>query len=142
MLSEYGQEKYNQYNNHHSLSPLELCLYCKSSLSLSIDALRSSDGATTTLAKASGNTTLAKASGKAVRIELNAAEKNTLRNLLFNLQTLKRQMIVKRLKAMSVFDNPLAESLGEQNEEVEIEIKEYTANLDSIMGAEMTTPPS
>ncbi len=63
MLSEYGQEKYNQYSNNHSSSPLELCLYCKSSLSLSMDALCSSDGVTTTLAKASGNTTLAKASG-------------------------------------------------------------------------------
>jgi hypothetical protein len=44
-------------------------------------------------------------------------------------------------KAMSVFDNPLAESLREQIEEIEVEIKEYTSNLDSIMGAEMTTPP-
>jgi hypothetical protein len=51
------------------------------------------------------------------------------------------QMVVEHLKAMSVFDNPLAESLGEQIEEIEVEIKEYTANLDSIMGADMTTPP-
>ncbi len=50
-------------------------------------------------------------------------------------------MVVERLKAMSVFNNPLAESLGEQIEEIEVEIKEYTANLDSIMDAEMTTPP-
>jgi hypothetical protein len=50
-------------------------------------------------------------------------------------------MVVEHLKAMSVFDNPLAESLREQNEEIEVEIKEYTSNLDSIMGAEMTTPP-
>ena len=49
-------------------------------------------------------------------------------------------MVVEHLKAMSVFDNPLAESLGEQIEEIEVEIKEYTSNLDSIMGAEMTTP--
>jgi hypothetical protein len=43
---------------------------------------------------------------------------------------------------MSVFDDPLAESLREQIEEIEVEIKEYTSNLDSIMGAEMrTTPP-
>ncbi len=49
-------------------------------------------------------------------------------------------MVVERLKAMSVFDNPLAESLGEQIEEIEAEIKEYTLNLDSIMGAEMTNP--
>jgi hypothetical protein len=78
---------------------------------------------------------------RAARIKSNAVEKNTLRNLLFNLQTQKRQMVVERLKAMSVFDNPLAESLGEQIEEIEAEIKEYTSNLDSIMGAEMTTPP-
>jgi len=63
MLSEYGQEKYDQYSNDLSLSPLELCSYCKLSLSLSMDALRSSDGDTATLAKASGNTALAKASG-------------------------------------------------------------------------------
>ena len=61
-------------------------------------------------------------------------------NLLFNLRTQKRQMVVECLKAMSVFHNPLAESLGEQIEEIEVEIKEYTSNLDSIMGAEMTTP--
>ena len=41
-----------------------------------------------------------------------------------------------------MFDNPLAESLREQIEEIEVEIKKYTSNLDSIMGAEMrTTPP-
>ncbi len=50
-------------------------------------------------------------------------------------------MVVERLKKMSVFDNPLAVSLGEQIEEIEAEIKEYTLNLDSIMCAEMTTPP-
>jgi hypothetical protein len=63
MLSEYGQERYNQYSNNLSSLPLELCSYCKSSLSLSMDALRSSDGATATLARASGDTALAKASG-------------------------------------------------------------------------------
>ncbi len=73
-------------------------------------------------------------------IKSNAAERNTLHNLLFNLRTQKRQMVVERLKAMSVFDNPLAESLGEQIEEIDVEIKECTAKLDSIMGAEMTTP--
>ena len=52
MLSEYGQEKYDQYSDDLSSSPLELCSYCKSSLSLSMDALRSSDGATATFAKA------------------------------------------------------------------------------------------
>ncbi len=50
-------------------------------------------------------------------------------------------MAVERLKAMPVFDNPLAESLGEQIEEIEVEIKEYTSNLGSLMGAEMTAPP-
>ena len=80
---------------------------------------------------------------KVAHIKSNAAEKNTLHNLLFNLRTQKRQMVVERLKAMSVFDEPLAESLGEQIVEIEAEIKEYTSNLDSIMGAaEMTTPPS
>ena len=79
---------------------------------------------------------------RAAHIESNAAEKNTLRNLIFNLRTQKRQMVVEHLKAMSVIDNPLAESLREQIEEIEVEIKEYTSNLDSIMGAEMrTTPP-
>ncbi len=43
-------------------------------------------------------------------------------------------MVVERLKAMSVFDNPLAESLGEQIKETEVEIKEYTSDLDSVMG--------
>ena len=63
MLSEYGQEKYDQYSDDLFSSPLELCLYCKSSLSfLSMDALRLSDGATATLAKASSDTALAKAS--------------------------------------------------------------------------------
>ena len=63
MLSEYGQEKFNQYSNDLSSSPLELCSYCKLSLSLSMYALCSSDGANDTLAKASGDTTLAKSSG-------------------------------------------------------------------------------
>jgi len=77
---------------------------------------------------------------RAVCIESNAAEKNTLHNLLFNLRTQKRQMVVERLKAMSAFDNPLAESLGEQIEEIEVEINEYSSK-DSIMGEEMTTHP-
>ena len=49
-------------------------------------------------------------------------------------------MVVERLKAMSAFDNPLAESLGEQIEEIEVEINEYSSK-DSIMGAEMATHP-
>jgi hypothetical protein len=52
MLSQYGQEKFDQYSNDLSLSPLKWCSYCKSSLSLSMDALCSYT-ATTTLAKAS-----------------------------------------------------------------------------------------
>jgi hypothetical protein len=52
MLLQYGQEKFDHYNDDLSLSPLELCSYCKSSLSLSMDALCSS-AAATTLAKAS-----------------------------------------------------------------------------------------
>ncbi len=83
---------------------------------------------------------LGESNSRATRIKSNAAEKNTLCSLLFNLQTQKRQIVVERLKVMSVFNNPLAESLGEQIEEIEVEIKEYTANLDSIMGAEMTPP--
>jgi hypothetical protein len=63
MLSDYGQEKFDQYSADLSSSPLELCSYCKLSLSLSMDALCSSDGANDTLAKASGDTTPAKSSG-------------------------------------------------------------------------------
>ena len=62
MLSDYGQEKFDQYSDDLSSSPLELCSYCKSSLSLSMDALCLSDGASDTLAEASGDTTLAKSS--------------------------------------------------------------------------------
>jgi hypothetical protein len=40
-----------------------------------------------------------------------------------------------------VFDNPLAQSLQQQIEEIDDEIKEYTGILDSILGLEMTTPP-
>ncbi len=43
--------------------------------------------------------------------------------------------------ALSVFDDPLAQSLQQQIEEIDDEIKEYTGNLDSILGLEMTTPP-
>ena len=52
MLSQYGQETFDQYNCNFSLSHLELCSYYESgiSLSLSIDALPSST-AMTTLAK-------------------------------------------------------------------------------------------
>jgi hypothetical protein len=50
-------------------------------------------------------------------------------------------MGVDRLKALSVFDNPLAQSQLQQIEEIDDEIKQYTGNLDSILGLEMTTPP-
>ncbi len=63
MLSQYGQEKYNQYSDDLLSSPLELHSYCKWSLSLSMDALRSSGSAATRLTKASGDLTLVKASG-------------------------------------------------------------------------------
>jgi hypothetical protein len=49
MLSQYGHEKYYQYSNNLLSLPLELCSYCKLSLSLSMDALLLSGGATTTL---------------------------------------------------------------------------------------------
>ena len=76
-----------------------------------------------------------------MHIKSNAAEKNILRNLVFNLRTQKSQMVVDCLKAMSVFDEPLAQSLEQQIEEIDNKIKEYTANLDSIMGSKMTTSP-
>jgi hypothetical protein len=78
---------------------------------------------------------------RAARIESNAAEKNTLRNMIFNLQTHKGQLGVDRLKALSVFDDPLAQSLQQQIEEIDNEITEYTGNLDSILGLEMQPPP-
>ena len=40
-----------------------------------------------------------------------------------------------------MFDDPLAQSLQQQIEEIEDEIKGYTANLDSILGSDMTAPP-
>ena len=82
---------------------------------------------------------LGESNTRAACIISNAAEKNTFCNLVFLLQTQKRQMEVDRLKGVSVFDDPLAQSLEQQIEEIDNEIKEYTANLDSIMGLEMTT---
>ena len=58
MLPQFGKEKFDQYNNNLSFSPLELYSYCKSSLPLSMDACRLSDAATT-LAKASLSSTVA-----------------------------------------------------------------------------------
>ena len=82
---------------------------------------------------------LGESNTRAACIISNAAEKNTFCNLVFLLQTQKRQMEVDRLKGVSVFDDPLAQSLEQQIEEIDNEIKEYTANLDPIMGLEMTT---
>jgi hypothetical protein len=78
---------------------------------------------------------------RAARIESNAAEKNTLCNMNFNLRTQMRQLGVDRLKALSVFDDPLAQSLQQQIEEIDDEITEYAGNLDSILGLEMQTSP-
>ena len=78
---------------------------------------------------------------RAACIESNAAEKNTLRNMIFNLRTQKRQLGVDRLKALSVFDDPLAQSLQQQIKEIDDEIRKYTGNLDSMLGLEMQTPP-
>jgi hypothetical protein len=78
---------------------------------------------------------------RAVRLESNATEKNTLHNLLYNLQMQRRQIIINRLKAMSAFDNPLGESLAEQMREIDDEILQLTADLDSVLGSELSTPP-
>ncbi len=61
--------------------------------------------------------------------------------MIFNLRTQKRQLGVDRLKALSVFDDPLALLLQQQIEEIDNEITEYTGNLDSISSSEMKTPP-
>ena len=78
---------------------------------------------------------------RAARLESNATEKNTLHNLLYNLQMQRRQIIINRLKAMSAFDNPLGESLAEQMREIDDEILQLTADLDSVLGSELSTPP-
>jgi hypothetical protein len=80
MLSEYGQEKYHQYSVNLLSLPLELCSYCKSSLSLSMDALCLSDSANDTLAKASGDTTLAKASGNTTLAEASGDDHSDIAN--------------------------------------------------------------
>ncbi len=78
---------------------------------------------------------------RAVRVKSNATEKNTLRNLIHNLQMQKRQVIVDRLKAMASFDDLLAQSLTEQIGEIDKEIKQYTKDLDSVQCSEHSTPP-
>jgi hypothetical protein len=75
MLKQYGQEKLDHYNNDLSLLPLELCSYCKSSLSLSIDALCSS-AAMTTLAKASRSSATATTLAKEANVSNDASGNN------------------------------------------------------------------
>jgi hypothetical protein len=96
MLSEYGQEKYDQYSNDLSLLPLELCPYCKSSLSLSMDALCLSDGATATLAKASGNTTHAKASGNTTLAKASGDDHVGIANNSIRLMRIRSVLMVLR----------------------------------------------
>jgi hypothetical protein len=78
---------------------------------------------------------------RAVCVESNATEKNTLRNLIHNLRTQKRQVVVDRLKAMASFDDPLAQTLMEQIGEIDEEIKQYTKDLDSVQCSEHSTSP-
>ena len=77
---------------------------------------------------------------RAARLESNATEKNTLRNLLYNLQTQRRQIVIDRLKAKSAFDEPLEESMAEQMREIDDEILQLTTDLDSVLGSELNTP--
>ncbi len=42
---------------------------------------------------------------------------------------------------MAAFDDPLAQSLVEQIGEIDEEIKQYTADLDSVLCSEHSTPP-
>jgi len=81
---------------------------------------------------------------RAARLESNSAEKKSLRNIIYNLRTQKRQLIVDRLKAMSAFDDPLTQSLTEQIEEIDEEVKGYITDLDSVVSSEdseQRTPP-
>ena len=54
----------------------------------------------------------------------------------------RRQIVIDRLKAMSVFDKPLEESLTEQTREIDDEILQLTTDLDSVLGSELTQYPS
>jgi hypothetical protein len=78
---------------------------------------------------------------RAASIESNATEKNTLRNLIRNLQTQKRQVVVDRLKAMALFDDPLAQLLMEQIGEIDEEIIQYTKDVDSVLCSDHSSPP-
>jgi hypothetical protein len=51
---------------------------------------------------------------RAAHLQSNATEKNTLCNLIHNLQMQKRQLVINRLKAMAAFDDPLAQLLMQQ----------------------------
>jgi hypothetical protein len=73
---------------------------------------------------------------RAARLESNSAEKKSLCNIIYNLRTQKRQLIVDRLKAMAAFDDPLTQSLMEQIEEIDEEGKGYIADLDSVVSSE------
>ncbi len=77
---------------------------------------------------------------KVARVKSDATEKNTLRNLIHNLQMQKRQVVINRLKAIAAFDDPLAQLLTEQIDEIDEEIKQYTADLDSVLCCERSTP--
>ena len=76
---------------------------------------------------------------RAALLESNSSEKNTLRNLIHNLRTQKRQLIVDRLKAMANFDEPMTQSLTEQIEEIDEEVKGHTTDL-SVLSSDCTPP--
>jgi hypothetical protein len=78
---------------------------------------------------------------RAVRVELDATVKNTFCNLVHNLRMQKRQIVIDRLKATAAFDYPLAQLLTEQIGEIDEEIKQFTADLDSVLCSEHSTPP-
>jgi hypothetical protein len=42
---------------------------------------------------------------------------------------------------MAAFDDPLAQLLMEQIDEIDEEIKQYTTDLDSVLCSEHSTPP-
>ena len=78
---------------------------------------------------------------RVAHLESNATEKITPHNLLYNLLIQRRQIITNRLKAKSVIDKPLEESMAEQMREIDDEILQLTTNLDSVLGSELNTPP-
>jgi hypothetical protein len=51
------------------------------------------------------------------------------------------QLVINRLRAMAAFDDFLAQSLTEQICEIDEEIKKFTADLDSVLCLEHSTPP-